>query len=65
MQAKSSCPCQILSKKRYICLCVVLMETMTVFMKREHATSINNHILIEEENNIDVITERNSTETSR
>jgi len=45
--------------------CVVLMAPMTVFMKREQATSINNHTLIEEENNVDLITERNSTETSR
>jgi hypothetical protein len=45
--------------------CVVLMAPMTVFMKREQAMSINNHTLIEEENNVDLITERNSTETSR
>jgi hypothetical protein len=41
------------------------MAPMIVFMKREQATSINKHALIEEENNIDVITESNSTETSR
>lgn len=41
------------------------MAPMTVFMKKEQAMSINNHTLIEEENNFDVITERNSTETSR